>query len=294
MKNKKVIISLIIFLSILVILLSILFVKLLTNKFSFKSFKFSYNVSNTLVLDEVYNNDFDSIIIKSDSSDIYLKTSNDNSYRVVIYGDKDKTKVLTDNNILDISTKEKKCIGFCINRNINKVEVYIPKDYDKKININNKYGDITIEDFDKSNIEINEDCGDIKIDSAFNIKIKNSYGDTSINKANQIDINSDCGDIEIGDVANVVIKNSYGDISIEKIIEYLNIKDDCGNIDINSITLTKNSNIKSSYGDIKIKNIQDVYVDAKTSLGDTTINKNSRKSNIILNIDSSCGDISVN
>ena len=75
---------------------------------------------------------------------------------------------------------------------------------------------------------------------------------------------------------------------------YLNLTNDSGDIKINNVNLNKNSIIKDEYGDIEINNTNQIYIDAKTDLGDTKINNNFHKSDITLKIENECGDITVN
>ena len=74
----------------------------------------------------------------------------------------------------------------------------------------------------------------------------------------------------------------------------MQIKEDCGDVKIDSLNLKENSSIHNSYGDIKIGSTNEIYINAKTSLGDTKINNNYQKSYVTLTIDNSCGDIRVN
>lgn len=261
MNNKTLKIILIIFLSILVIGLSVFFVNILTNKnFRFGHFSFGHKVSNELVFNQEYETVFDTIKIDSKSSDIEVKEGNESKVKVVIYGDKDETNVEVVNNKLNIKSNEKGCIGFCFNMTIAKIEVYLPSSYSGNINIENNYGDVNIGNFDNLILYATLDAGDIKVDSLKTGKIKNSYGDINIGKVN----------------------------------EYLQIKEDCGDVEIASLNLKENSSIHNSYGDIKIGSTNEIYINAKTSLGDTKVNNNYQKSDVTLTIDNSCGDIRVN
>ena len=183
MNNKTPKIILIVFLSILVIGLSIFFVNILTNKnFRFGHFSFGHKVSNELVFNQEYEAIFDIIKIDSKSSDIEIKEGNESKVKVVIYGDKDETNVEIVNNKLNIKSNEKKCIGFCFNMTIAKIEVYLPSSYSGNINIENNYGDVNIGNFDNLILDAKLDAGDIKVDSLKSGKIKNSYGDIKIFK----------------------------------------------------------------------------------------------------------------
>ena len=296
MNNKTLKIILIIFLSLLVIGLSVFFVNILTNKdFRFGHFSFGHKVSNELVFNQEYEAIFDIIKIDSKSSDIEIKEGNESKVKVVIYGDKDETNVEVVNNKLNIKSNEKKCIGFCFNMTIAKIEVYLPSSYSGNINIENNYGDVNIGNFDNLILDAKLDAGDIKVDSLKSGKIKNSYGDIKIlGYSKELEIDQDCGDVEVSEVDRIKLENNYGDIDIGKVNEYLQIKEDCGDVKIDSLNLKENSSIHNSYGDIKIGSTNEIYINAKTSLGDTKINNNYQKSYVTLTIDNSCGDIRVN
>ena len=296
MNNKTPKIILIVFLSILVIGLSIFFVNILTNKnFRFGHFSFGHKVSNELVFNQEYETVFDTIKIDSKSSDIEVKEGNESKVKVVIYGDKDETNVEVVNNKLNIKSNEKGCIGFCFNMTIAKIEVYLPSSYSGNINIENNYGDVNIGNFDNLILYATLDAGDIKVDSLKTGKIKNSYGDIKISGySKELNIDQDCGDVEVSEVDRIKLENNYGDINIGKVNEYLQIKEDCGDVEIASLNLKENSSIHNSYGDIKIGSTNEIYINAKTSLGDTKVNNNYQKSDVTLTIDNSCGDIRVN
>lgn len=294
MKNKGITIFLIILLSIISILLLIFMTNIISGNIKFSNFISHYNVSNELIVDETYNIDFNEININTDSSEVYIKESLDNEIKVVIYGDKEHTKVDTANNKLSIISTNKKCIGFCFNTKVSKVEVYLPNDYNKLVIINNKYGDIEVGKFLNANIKIKEDCGDVSVLGGSIVNINNDYGDIILGTAKKAIINESAGDIEVKDVESIEAKNSYGDIEISKVNEYINITSECGDVEIDNLNLEKNSYIKNSLGDITINNTNKVYFDTKTNLGDTKINNNYNKSNITLKIENDCGDIEIN
>ena len=103
--NKKTLkIILIIFLSILVIILSIFFANILTNKnFRFRYFNFKeHKISKELVFNQEYETIFNNIKINSNSSDIEIKKSMESKIKVIIYGDKDEFEVETSDQTLDI------------------------------------------------------------------------------------------------------------------------------------------------------------------------------------------------
>ena len=294
MKNKYLIITLIVILTILMVGLSIFFVKLLQSDFKFSGFKFGLQSSNELILDQTYEEKFNKIIIDSSISEINIKKSNDDNIKAIIYGEKDHTDVATNNDTLNIKISEEKCVGFCFNQKSSKVEIYLPEDFNGDINIKNNYGDIYIDELLNANIDIEEDCGDVKILGGNNIKIDNNYGDIEIGESNIVNINEDCGDVSISNVNDVTVINNYGDIKINAVNNYLNLENDCGNIKVKNINLQKDSYIKDDYGDIEIGKTNELFIYAATDLGKVKINNNYNKSDITLKIENDCGDIKVN
>ncbi len=294
MKNKKLIIALIILLSIIMICFSIFFVFLLQNGFKIKNFKFGLQSSNELILDKTYEEIFNKIIVDATTSEIYIKKSDTSSVRAIIYGEKDYTKAETNFDTLTIKINEKNCVGFCFNQKLAKIEIYLPKEFNGNINIKNNYGDISIDEFLNADIDVLEDCGDVKILGGNIIEVENNYGDIEIEKSNIATINEDCGDVRISNINDVIVKNNYGDIKIKDVYNYLNLVNDCGDIEVNNINLNKNSYIKNDYGDIEIGNTNEIFIDARTDLGKVKIRNNYNKSDTTLKIENDCGDIEVN
>ena len=292
MKNKKWIITLIILLSIIMIALSIFFVGLLQNNFKFKGFKIGIQTSNELILDKTYEEHFNNIIIDANTSEIFINRSDNKNIKAIIYGEKDNTVVENNLETLNIKTI-KNCIGFCFNQKSAKIEIYLPEEYDGKIDIKNDYGDIFIDEFLNANIDVEEDCGDVKILGGNIVKVDNNYGDIEIGKSNVLTINEDCGDVNITETNDAIVKNSYGDIKILSIDNYLYLENDCGDIKLNNINLKKDSYIKNDFGDIEIGNTNELFIDAKTDLGKVKIKNNYNKSDIILKIENDCGDIEI-
>jgi len=294
MKNKTMTIVLIVILSIIAISLIVAMILMINGKFHLPNFRFNYKTSNELQIDETYQKNFKKIKIQADSSEVEIKTSKEQDIKVKVYAEKEMTTLSTKEEELLITSKEKKCIGFCFH-DITKIEVTVPEDYQNKIEIENKYGDVKIENVIYADIEVNEDCGDVDIEGGNNITVNNNYGDIKIEKANNVVIREDCGDVKIDTINQEAdIKNQYGDIHIKKVGESVNIKNNCGDIKIDNLVITKNSILKDDLGNIKIGMTNDIYIDAKTDLGDIKINRNDHKSDITLKIENNCGDIKVN
>lgn len=276
MKNRGLIIFLIVILAILALAILGGMFWLLSgrNGFSFFGFR-SSSVSSELVYDKTYENSFKEIEINSDAGDIYIKHSKNEEVSVKIYGDTDQLEV-DDKDNLSIKYIAKKCIGFCFNVEKSKIEITLPENFDGKINIENKYGDTSIAEFLSANAEVNHHYGDITLDGIKNGKIVNK-----------------CGDIDIGTITDANVENNFGDIEIKKVLSSLDVEADCGDIEIKELAIDKNSNIENSMGDISIGKTNDILIDAKTSLGEVNVRNNNYKSDVTLKIDNSCGDITV-
>lgn len=250
-------------------------------------------VSSEKIIDEVYKTTFENISIETDASDIEIIESTDDKVRLVIYGDEERTEVKVGNKRLEIITKAKRCFGLCFTRRMSKVELYLPSSFDKKLEISNKYGDIDVDEFLNLDLITREDCGNVEIKAVKKIDIVNKYGDISIDQVEKAKIKNECGNIKLGSLNNGEIRNNLGDITIEKVSGFIDIVEDCGNVKITRLDLEKDSKISNSLGDIKIGSTNELYIDAKTSLGDVKIENNYRHSEVTLKIDNSAGDIKI-
>lgn len=288
--NKKIVVTLIIVLTTLSIMLSVLLIYLLINN---KTFNFYTKVSNELVINNTYEKEINYIDINSNASNIDIKTSIDDKFKIIVYGNKDEIKIYDNDNSLNINIENNKCFGFCFNNTIFKLEVYMPISYKGNIKINNNYGNIDIEEFKDLKSEINSAYGDIKISKIDTVNINSNYGNIKIIEGNNINIKQDFGDTNIDTVSNIDIEINYGDIKINNILEYINAQNDCGDIKINSLNLIKNSSITNNLGNIRINNTNEIYIDATVDLGNIKINNNYNKSDVTLKIDNDCGDITI-
>lgn len=261
--NKKIIIALIALLTILVIGLTSIFIYLLANGFKFNLiFGSEYK---KVVFDKSYDNNVENIIIENDIGGIHIKQAKDNQIKVEITG-KDKKeylkkiKVSSDNNILNIKVDDGNRNFFNFNAKYSRITIYLPKNYDKKMSIKTDIGNIYVDSFAKLNLSAISETGNISISKAKNI-------------------NANC------DMGNIKIKNA---------LNYVNIKNNMGNIKINNLNITKDSTIKNDMGNIIINKTNDIYINAKTNLGNNKVKGSNRKSDITLTIKNSMGNISVN
>lgn len=255
--SKKIIVFLITLLSILTIGVVVMLIFLLSGKFNISLFS---RTSEKLVFEKVYENNYKDIRIKADSANIYVKESENNSFKLLVYNDDNREPIVKDGEeILDIDSNEKKCNGFCFNRKITKLELYVPSNYEGHLNIVNDAGNVKIEADEISTLDVDMDAGN------FNAK--------TIKTAN--------------------VKTDAGNIKIENISNKCDLNTDAGNITIDSIDIKENSTIKTDVGNVKIGRTNEIYIDTKTDVGKVTINNNERKSEITLKITTDVGNIKV-
>lgn len=294
MKKNKSTIFLIILLSLTIVILTIFMIFMMNKKFSlnFRSF-FTQRVEE-LQIEETYKNTYDKINIKTDAADVYIKKSENEDIYLKVYAEKNHANVIDNETELNIEVKQDKCIGICINNKISKVELYIPENYEKEIKIDNNYGDVEIESFEKLNLNIKEDAGDIKIEKANIVNIDNNYGDIEINEINEGTIKESAGDVKIIKVNSIDVKNNYGDVKITEINEYVKVDSNAGDVKIQNLNITKDSLITTDVGSIKIEKTNDIRIDADSDVGEVKIRENNKNAEVTLKIENNVGDIKVN
>lgn len=266
MKNKGLIITLIVLLSIITILLIVFLAMSISDKISLNIFSLGWNSKSTKV---IYNEEFElenikNIEIVQDAGDTIIREAEGDYIQVVLYGEyEEDAKVNLENGNLYVeNTHNKKnnitFFGFGTNKK-NDIIIYLPSDYANIINIKNNYGECEI--IDLENATVNIDC--------------------------------DAGDIELGKIKNANIKCAAGNVEIEEITNKCNIEVNCGNLEINTISIKEDSNIEVNMGNIEINNTNDIYIDAEVDFGSNKIDMNNRNAEITLKIECDCGNVTV-
>lgn len=280
MKKKSNIILLII-LTFLAIFITTIMIYFLINKDIKNSFfKINYNNKKNLIYNKIYEeNDLDKINIDVSTTDIFIKSTEDNKIKLEVFGEKDdKVNSKISNNILNISKTSKSdfCIGFCFH-NSDEIVLYFPKNLVSNLNINSEYGDILVEDFENINAQIETETGDITFGNLNDAYIETESGDVKIKSLKNGEINTETGDIIVTDVLNKI-----------------DIESETGDIKIKNCNIKENSKIEVDTGDVTIIKINDIYIDTKTDTGEVNIKKNNRYSKIEMKIETDSGDIKVN
>lgn len=257
MKSRGLIIFLISLLVLLVLGLVAFMVVVLSGKFRF-NINFFNSESKNQIIDKTYEGNYKNISIKSNEGNIYIEKNDTNTFKVVVYSEKEDTKVEENEEKLTI-TDDSKCKGFCFNRKISKIIVYIPEEYEGDINIDDKTGDIRIKTDINSNLNVTTDVGDIRTKK----------------------------------VNNADIKTKVGDIRIDEITNRCDLETDTGDIRVEKVDLKEDSKMKTDVGDIRIYGTNEIYIDAKKDVGDIKINHNYRESKVELKLETDVGDIKV-
>lgn len=262
MKNKPLIITLIVILSIIAILLTAYLVFALTtgNTFFYNNY-FGIGKTKNVIFDNVYQaKDIVNLEVISSAGDVNILESTDDNIRVMAYGrNSNDIEVSTNNGNLKVNFSEKvHFINFGFD--IKDIVIYVPKNYSNNMKIDINYGDLKIDNFENATVDIKQDCGDIDIQT----------------------------------IKNATIKSSYGNIKANTILNKCNIDLSCGDVKIQNLEINENSLIKNDLGDIKIENTNDIFIDAKVDLGDIKIDRNNRTAETVLQVENSCGDIKIN
>ncbi len=153
-----------------------------------------------------------------------------------------------------IMIKQKgKTSSYLVNRNINsnklyfsesttsifdKIEfnIYIPKKYKNTISIKNGFGNIKIDDFNNY-LLIDNNAGNVLINNAYDINIKNVSGLVKVNNINGM----------------VNLYSSTGDIYINEIDGSSEVETITGSINIKNFKINDKSSIFSTSGDISVE-----------------------------------------
>ena len=264
MKNKGMIITLIILLSIIIFFLVMFLVCYLTGRINYTNgiLFFGMKKRNNIIFDKTYNvEDINNIDIRQDEGNVIFRETPEDNIQVIIYGENesDVNVNFNQNNLVVDNTNKQKFTFFSF-RGISKdIVVYVPSTYNNEIKIKSDYGNCEILDLENATVDI--DC--------------------------------DCGNVKLGKIRNVTVKCDLGNTEIKEIFNKCNIKVDCGNVEIDTISIQEDSIIKSDLGNVDINKTNDIYIESEVDLGKTNTSQNNRISEITLKIICDCGNVTV-
>lgn len=231
-------------------------------------------------------NDCNRIILDSSSADVIISSSDDSNLKVVessssnlnedekfTFEKQGSTVLINDRHVH---------IMFNLFGSLNKkIELFIPKDYDKDLELESLSGDITVNDELKlNNLRFKESSGDIKLaDAAAKAyKIDSSSGDISIDSlSGSGEISSSSGDVRInyGDINEYTDIRAYsGDIKLF-VPSGLSFEfdGDCSSGDINSDFDLNYKNENGNKATAKIGDGPYKKISVRTLSGDININQ---------------------
>ena len=236
--------------------------KMMSGGHSGINFGFNTTVSTNLVHDEEYELEpIKKISVKADAADVNVEAKEDaKEIEVKIFtGDNMPYDVKQNDGVLEIELKKTDCGFICWSTETSVINVIVPESY-------------------AGDLYMNLDAGDVKIG-----ELKNS----------NISMDMDAGDVEVKDSKDLRIKSDTGDIDIIHCGGILNIESDAGDVKIDALDLTGDSSIILDTGDIEIKNVGDIKVEAKKSIGDVDISGGNPKAENVLTIKVDVGNIEV-
>ena len=279
MNNRNILISLIVALTIICVSLVVGMVILINNKsFDFR-FGFDFGSVKLNLIDsfEEEGNSISKLDFNLYSTDVEIKESNTDNLKIEYYSNKEEEKLIKkENSIVFIDENENNvfCIGICNNRR--KVVVYVPSSYIGSYDIKTNSGDV------KSNINIMDN----------DIQIETKSGDVYLKDINTINIITISGDVKINKVNKIDLNTISGDIEIKEINKYINLNTISGDVLIKDLDIVSDSYMHTISGDIMIdNNVSDCYIEVKTISGSNRISKNNRKSDLVLKVETTSGDI---
>ena len=333
MKNRGMKIALIFILAIVAIVLINFMIFVIINNDSDSKVKISFmgfGDNTEKIFEKEYDPEqLDIINVDVSSSNVKIEKADVDNIKITAYGEKDDTiKETINEKELSINKENTKIFIFAMLYWCNEeIIIQIPNDSDEEFNINTSSGDIVATNLEINNVHLKTSSGNIECGDINNGELKSSSGDIKVGNGNEVTIQTSSGkitsgnfnilsaeassgDIKVGAIGEATIKTSSGkisiesankiqaeassgDISINSIENNCNLTTNSGSIDVNSLNITENSSINAKSGNININEKNDIYVEANTKSGNEEVKENNRKSDIVLNITTTSGNINV-
>ena len=263
MKNKSIIMKILIVGSILLVLLLLVvifsLIKFIMPKDEEKVEK--KEITKTYTLEDVDNLSFN--FKKANSK---FEVSEDDEL-VIIQNYKDEKFHL--NYKLKENTIYLEEDSYIINPQKKYYTIYIPKKYKGKINITNGFGEVEEEGI-TNDIYINNNAGSITLKSSRNIKLKDVSGEVTLEN------------IE----GNVIAESSTGNIKVNNLTGIIHVESITGDITVNNLNIIGDSNFENIAGDIIIDMADNALckLNASNDRGKTTIEENVCADRLAINI----------
>ena len=158
-------------------------------------------------------------------------------------------------------------------------DVYIPKTYEKSLEIKSVSGDIEVNESLKfEDLTISSTSGDVEMGNieAKNIKIETISGDVKLQdiKSDNLKLKAVSGDIKaLSAIGNIEAKTTSGEIEFHKIDGKIDATSVSGNIKSEDFKITGDSRVKTTSGDVKMYLNQEsnCEIQTKTTSGNVTL-----------------------
>lgn len=311
MKKIGIIILIIILVSLTISLFNILMFSIQHNKWNwFMSFVDSDEIRKEEYIrkeEKIDIKDIEKVEVEFDLSDLNVFFTEEEQIRVVQYSTtelKENELFKVDKSSSNIAISKERDRGFhFFYINLTSFDIYIPKTYEKSLEIKAVSGDIRTNDSLKfKNLTIHSTSGDIEMSDveADNINIETVLGNIKLQNLSkdEIKLKTVSGDIEIESIkGNIEAKTTSGDIEIEEIEGKIQLTSTSGNIKSNNFIITGKSKVKTTSGNVKmcIDKEANCQMQAKSVSGDITFpdgrNVIGNEPFIELNIETVSGDI---
>ena len=202
------------------------------------------------------------IDIKFNTSNVEIKHSEDDKYKVMLYSDRvDTHSINVIEGKLEVSINEKKLKFWkrLFNHKISRILIYVPKDFEGNITIDGDVGDITLDDYRYTVLKTKLNVGDIYVDGIKDATI----------------------DLDIG---SAKVKNAYSNF---------NIKVNTGDVRMKEANILVDSSIKVDIGNVIIEETNDININTKVDVGKVDVKRNDEEAFNKLDIEVNVGKITV-
>lgn len=252
-------------------------VAMTVNRWDFKRLNTVKYETNTYVV----NDDFQDIVITSETEDISFVLSGDGTCSVIcVEPDKAQHKVSVKDNALSIALEDSRNWTdnlFSFSSEVPKITVCLPKNRYGSLHIKESTGDIELpEDFSFESIDVTASTGDVKCNASASedLQISLSTGDIRMNRvsAKNLALTVSTGHV---DVTSAVcsglfeLKVSTGKTELTDIrCRSFSTEGDTGRITINGLIAEDNISLVRTTGDVKFEKCDASEIYIKTDTGD--------------------------
>ena len=244
--------------------------------FNFGDFNFDWiEESENLVEHKEYA--VNDIYIEGDVVNVFIDQSDDvETVEVEFYSDDEEDEYVfkQDDNKINLKIINDDEFGFHKN---NRLIVKIPYTFENKLVVDVEVGNIEIGDFAYLKPDVKVNTGNIEVECVDELSAKVNIGNIEVDAINRLKAKCDTGNVKVARLNNKAdIEVAVGDVKLE------------------DVTLTDESNIKVNMGNIKIEELDGAYVDASSGVGEVKVHKNDNNADVTLKVRTEVGDIKIN